>query len=153
MDSACGFLTSLSSLESRLAPRPAKGVRLRLVDGKVRASFPACAQAHVTPVLEHLRRHRDEILRFLKTRDDAPAMPAGVRLVKWKPKSAPVELNRCSVVIDVGPFISSTLQQLAAALAGKNWQAGNWSIPELVDRLAQVGIEVELERPKTGLLR
>jgi hypothetical protein len=24
MDSACGFLTSLSSLESRLAPRPAK---------------------------------------------------------------------------------------------------------------------------------
>ena len=29
-------------------------------------------------------------------------------------------------------------------MAGKNWLAGNWSVRELVDRLEQVGVQVDV---------
>lgn len=72
-------------------------------------------------------------------------MPPGVRLVHWEPKPTPVVLTKSSVVTGVGRFIQMTLLELKAALAGKRWQAGHWSVRELVDRLEECGVLVEIE--------
>ena len=80
-----------------------------------------------------------------------PAMPAGVRLIHWEPKAAPVRLSECSTVSDVDLFIRSTLMQLEAALEGRSWQAGNWGLCGLLDRLAAVGCLVALENPRRAL--
>jgi hypothetical protein len=91
-----------------------------------------------------LRDHRAEVAAFLKTRGVIPAMPPGVRLVHWEPKPAPVILTHYAVVTDVFRFISMTLLELKAALAGKRWQAGHRSVRELVDRLEQCGVTLRL---------
>ena len=75
-----------------------------------------------------------------------PEMPAGIRLLKWAPKLPPVVLTRFSVVNDVPQFLRATLEQLRAALDGENWHAGNLSVRELVDRLEQCGVKVEVTR-------
>src|SRR3984893_13377572 len=71
-----------------------------------------------------------------------PPMPEGVRLVRWEPKPAPVILTHYAVVTDVLRFISMTLLELKAALAGKQSLAGHRSARELVDRLEECGILV-----------
>ena len=73
-------------------------------------------------------------------------MPAGVGLVRWAPKKPPVVLEHRSVVIDVDKFIFTTLAQLQSRLEGKDWLAGNWSVRDLVERLEQVGIKVEVDQ-------
>jgi hypothetical protein len=60
------------------------------------------------------------------------------------PKQPPVVLQQCSLVIDVEKFISATLAPLRARLEGKDFPAGNWQKRELIERLEQVGIEVEV---------
>ena len=122
------------------------GIRLRLADGKLKAAFPASARHEVAPLLARLKEHRDQVVKVLGRRIQIPPMPPGVRLLAWEPKQAPVLLERWSVVIDVALFARRTLEQLEAALDGKNWLAGNWSARELVDRLEQVGVVVEFER-------
>ena len=72
-------------------------------------------------------------------------MPSGVRLVDWEPKPAPVVLSQFSVVTDVDRFIRMTLLELKAALADKRWQSGHRSARELVDRLEQCGVRLEIE--------
>jgi hypothetical protein len=47
-------------------------------------------------------------------------------------------------VIDVDKFISSTLAQLQARLEGRDFLAGNWGQRDLIERLEQVGVEVEV---------
>jgi hypothetical protein len=75
----------------------------------------------------------------------APSMPPHIRLVNWNPKEAPIAIDSCSVVLDVPLFIRSTLEQLTTALTNpKRWVG--WSLPQLVDRLRQAGVVVELER-------
>jgi hypothetical protein len=97
------------------------------------------------PLLAELRAHRNAVFELLHTRFSVPVMPKGVRLIRWKPKTPPVFLARWSVVIETAKFIGITLEALDAALAGKNWLGGNWTVRELVDRLEEVGIEVALE--------
>jgi len=72
-------------------------------------------------------------------------MPEGVRLINWEPKPAPVILTHYAVVTDVSRFIHITLLELKAALAGKRWQSGHWSVRELVDRLEECGVRVEVD--------
>jgi hypothetical protein len=79
------------------------------------------------------------------TQSAPPPMPKGVRLLQWAPQLPPVAIERWAVVNDVPLFIHTTLCQLQAAMAGKNWLAGNWSIRELIDRLEQVGVRVSVE--------
>jgi hypothetical protein len=93
-------------------------------------------------LLEELRAHKDEVLSLLRRREEIPAMPQGVRLMRWEPKPAPVILAHFAVVTDVSRFISMTLLELKAALAGKQWLAGHRSARELVDRLEQCGVFV-----------
>ena len=97
-------------------------------------------------ILDQLREHKDEVLQILRKREEIPAMPPGVLLIRWEPKPAPLLLARYAVVTDVVRFISITLLELEAALAGKRWQAGHWSVRELVDRLEQCGVYVQIER-------
>jgi hypothetical protein len=77
-------------------------------------------------------------------------MPSGVRILEWKLLEPPVVLTEYSVVNDVDKFARCSLEQLGQALAGRSCLAGNWSVRELVERLEQVGVRVEvaLEKPR-----
>lgn len=74
-----------------------------------------------------------------------PRRCLGVRLLRWAPDLPPVEIESWAIVNDVPQLIQATLGQLQAAMAGKNWLAGNRSARELVERLEQVGVKVEIE--------
>jgi len=59
-------------------------------------------------------------------------------------REAPVAIETCSVVTDPGKFARATLEQLRVVVENpKRWVG--WSVLQLVDRLAQVGIRVEVE--------
>jgi len=122
-----------------------------VLDGdRIRYSVPSeDAEAHA--LLLELRKHREKVKAFLQARAIVPAMPSGVRLVRWEPKPAPVVLTQYSVVTDVSRFISMTIVELKAAIVGKQWQAGHRCVRELIDRLEQCGVvlrvsEMEADR-------
>jgi hypothetical protein len=73
-----------------------------------------------------------------------PSMPEGVRLLAWSPERPPVAIETWAIVNDVPQFIRATLEQLRSAMVGESWLAGNWSVRELVERLAQVGVRIEV---------
>lgn len=112
-----------------------------MVDGGRLGIVPATA---AEPVMEELRQHKAELLAELARR---PAMPAGVRLVEWRPKAAPVQLSQCSTVTDTEKFIRTTLMQLAARLSGKDWLDGGWGLSCLLARLEACGCVVALDDP------
>jgi hypothetical protein len=122
----------------------ANGGHLR-VDGECLVIAPGEAAA---PVIDELRQHKAELIVELARR---PAMPAGVRLIRWEPKAAPVQLSECSTVTDVDLFIRTTLMQLEAALEGKGWQSGNWGLSGLLARLEACGCVVALDDPRKAL--
>src|SRR5258708_7767884 len=69
--------------------------------------------------------------------------PPGVRLIEWNLKESPVTIETCAVVTDPALFARSTLDQMRVALGSpKRWVG--WSVPQLLDRLAQVGVLVTL---------
>ncbi|HKI11133.1 MAG TPA: hypothetical protein VKA02_03390 [Candidatus Acidoferrum sp.] len=72
-------------------------------------------------------------------------MPAGVRLVRWEPKPAPVAIDVCSVVVDVPKFIEMELHDLNSRINFPWTIRGGWTIPQILDRLAQAGVEVEID--------
>lgn len=99
------------------------------------------------PMLDELRLQKWELVELLEQR---PTMPPGVKLVRWEPLSAPVQLNRCTTITDTERFIESTLRQLDARLRDDDWGAGNWSLSELIGRLESVGVGVALiENPRS----
>jgi hypothetical protein len=122
----------------------ANGGHLR-VDGEDLVISPANAAA---PVMEELRHHKPEIIELLAQR---PAMPSGVRLIRWEPKAGPVHLSECSTVTDVDKFIRSTLRQLEARLHGKGWLAGGWTLSTLLERLEVCGCFVKLDNPRQAV--
>ena len=74
------------------------------------------------------------------------AIPPGVRLIEWKLKEPPVAIETCAVVTDSDLFARTTLEQLRIALAEpKRWVG--WTVPQLIDRLAQVGVSVGVGIP------
>ena len=116
-----------------------------LIDGDRLGVSPRTA---AEPFAEQIRQHKAELMAELGRR---PAMPAGVRLVRWGPKADPIELPQGSVVTDVEKFIGTTLAQLDAKLNGKSWQAGNWPLSTLIERLAACGCIVALDDPRKAL--
>jgi hypothetical protein len=74
-----------------------------------------------------------------------PPMPPGVRLIRWEPKPAPVAIDVCSVVVDVPKFVESELRDLDSRLNNPWTIHGGFTVPQLLDRLAQVGVLVVLE--------
>ena len=123
----------------------AGGATLRLHGQEVLVWYPdeKCRQDLAKPV-GALRARKGDVAAFLRTRDINAGMPPGVHLVHWNLKEPPVAIDTCSVVIDTALFARRTLEQLQTALAQpKRWVG--WSVPQLIDRLAQVGVSVALE--------
>ena len=115
------------------------------VDGDRLAVAPREA---VEPVLEELCRHMPEIIELLSRR---PKIPAGLRLIHWEPKAAPLKLSRWESINDIDLFVQSTLRQVECRLRGKDWRAGNWTLSALLERLAAVGCIVELDDPTPSI--
>lgn len=91
-----------------------------------------------------LRVHRAEVMEWLKEQSTIPPVPPGVRMLKWSLREPPVEIEVCAVVTEPARFARSTLEQLAIALVEpKRWVG--WTIPQLIERLHQVGVDVVLE--------
>jgi hypothetical protein len=122
----------------------AKGGQLRVEDGWLVIAPGDAAE----PVMEELRQHKPEIIELLAQR---PVMPAGVRLVSYAPATPPVKLSQCETVMDTGKFIRSTLGQVDARLHNQNFLAGNWTLSELLARLATCGCRVALDEPRKAL--
>jgi len=139
-------VTDLLQIVSRLEE---SGGTLVLDGDRIRYSVPSeDAEAHA--LLLELRKHREKVKTFLQERAIIPAMPPGVRLIRWEPKPAPVVLTQYSVVTDVSRFISMTILELRAAITGKQWQAGHRSVRELTERLEQCGVVLQVSDVDAG---
>jgi len=128
----------------------AAGVAFRLDGKKVRVWYPGEQQREeLASQVAFLRAHREETAAFLQTRPVIPAMPPGVRLVSWKLKEPPVEIEYHAVVIDPAKFASATLDELRVRLTNPKRKYG-WTVPQLIDRLGQVGVAVVVEPPESA---
>jgi hypothetical protein len=117
------------------------GGSLTLNGGQIKYTIPKRA-AWLVP---ELKQNREDLMGLLKEGGTPPPMPPGVRLLKWQPKDPPIAIVHMGIVSNVDKFVAATLLQLRARLEGKDSLAGNWSLRELVDRLEQVGVAVEIE--------
>jgi hypothetical protein len=104
-----------------------------------------CAEARA--LLETVRAEKQSVIAYLRERPalKAPAMPQGLRLVRWEPKCSPVAIDVCSVVVDVPKFIESELRALDSRLNNPGTIRGGFTVWQMLDRLAQAGLIVELE--------
>jgi hypothetical protein len=137
----------MSHLTQVLDEVEAAGVALRVDGGRVRIRYLDGSQREkLAQPIATLRAHRDEVADLLRSRAAIPAMPPGVRLVEWSLKQAPIAIDSCSVVTGPTFFARTTVEQLRIALAEpKRWVG--WTVPQLIDRLKQVGVEVALVDP------
>jgi hypothetical protein len=121
------------------------GATFRLYGGSVHVWYPheGCRK-ELTKQVAYLRDHRTEVAAFLESRNPVPNMPACMRLMEWNLKRPPVAIESFAVVTDPGLFARTTLEQLRIALAVPKRSVG-WTIPQLIERLAQVGVRVTLE--------
>ena len=101
-------------------------------------------------LVTELREKRDKLIELLRQNETPAPMPPGVRLLKWKPKNPPIAIVRMGIVSNVDKFIGATLRELRARLEGRDFPTGNWSLPELVDRLEQVGVCVTIQEALSG---
>jgi hypothetical protein len=124
----------------------AAGVTFRLDGEKIRVWYPDddCRE-ELAGRIALLRNQRAEVAAYLKIRSAIPQMPEGVRLVRWEPMPAPIALTSVEIITDVLKFVTITLLELKAALIGKKWLAGNRSVRELIERLEECGVVVEVE--------
>jgi hypothetical protein len=122
----------------------AAGASFRLDGDRVRVWYPTEEQREeLSGDIAFLRNHRREVAALLKARGTVPDMPPGVRLVNWNLKEPPVLIETCAVVVDPVLFARTTLEQLRMVLAEpKRWVG--WTVPQLVDRLRQVGVIIAL---------
>ena len=121
----------------------AAGGALAVSEGRIRYTLPT----RIAPLVEALRVNRKAVIHLLERRFREGLelrLPRGVKLVRWAPKAAPIVLTRWSVVMDTHQFIKARLAQVEAALCNKDCLAGSWSVQELVDRLEQVGVHIEV---------
>jgi len=123
----------------------AVGAALHLVGDKVRIRYTGQAQRQrLANQVGFLRAHRGDAVEWLKARMTVPPMPPHVRLVCWNLKEPPVAIEVCSVVTDPALFARTTLNQLAIAISEPTRWVG-WTVPQLIDRLRQIGVVVELD--------
>lgn len=71
-------------------------------------------------------------------------LPLGIRLVRYEPKEPPVAIDLASVVYDVDKFIQVELRELEARLCSPVQIRGGWGVYAILDRLRQVGVELEI---------
>jgi hypothetical protein len=140
-------VTELLEIVSRLK---VAGGKLRLDGERIRYSIPS-GDDEARSLLAALRKRKSEVADLLRSQATVAAMPPGVRLVAWNLKEPPVAIETCAVVTDPALFARTSLEQLGTALAQpKHWVG--WSVPQLIDRLAQVGVTVTLGIDKSSEL-
>lgn len=71
-------------------------------------------------------------------------MPPDVHLVAWNLKEPPIAIEYHAVVTDPAKFAKATLEELRERLTNPRRRYG-WSVPQLVDRLAKVGVSVAVQ--------
>jgi hypothetical protein len=123
----------------------AAGAALRLDGEKVKICYQDEMQRReLAGQVGLLRDRRDEVAELLRVRATIPEMPQGVRLLRWNLKKPPVAIEACAVVTDTTLFARRTLEQLRIAMVEPARWVG-WTLPQLIDRLLQVGVAVEVE--------
>lgn len=123
----------------------AAGAAIRLEGDRVRVWYPDEEhRENLAEQIAFLRTHRADVASFLKARNAVLLMPAGVRLIEWNLKEPPVAIETCAVVTDPALFARTTVEQLRIALAEPRRWVG-WTVPQLINQLAQVGVVVALE--------
>lgn len=127
-------MSSIQELVDRI--EDAGGV-LRLYGAKIIYDLPEEA----TPLLDRLRANKNAVVEVLRQREALPAMPPGIRLVSWNLKEPPVAIEYYAVVTDPAKFARATLEELAERISNPRRQYG-WTVVQLIDRLAQVGVTV-----------
>lgn len=102
-------------------------------------------------LLARVREHKADMLLEIAQQilKNCPRLPKGVRLLRWEPKAPPVAIDVCSIVVDLSKFIEGELRTLDSRLNNPWTIHGGFSVPQMLDRLRQVGLEVELD-PKCG---
>jgi len=122
------------------------GVAFQLEGERVHVEYPDDERREeLAGRIAWLRARRDEVIAYLKSRSAIPPMPEGIGLVRWEPKPAPIALTRVEIVTDVPRFVTMTLLALKASLMGNLWLAGNRSPRELIERLDECGVLVEVK--------
>jgi hypothetical protein len=124
----------------------AAGVAFLLDGEKVHVRYPDDQRRkELAGQIALLRAQRVEVAAYLKARRAIPPIPDGVRLIRWEPKPAPVILTRYEVVTEVSRFVEMTLLELRAAIAGRSYLAGHRGVRELMERLEECGVVVEVD--------
>lgn len=100
-------------------------------------------------IIAQIRERKNEVLEALR---DRPPSVHGVRVVRWEPADHPVQIDRWSTVTDARKFATNSLAQIEALMVGGTWQAGNWTLSQLLERMEAVSVTVELEN-KSKLLQ
>ena len=131
----------MNSAQAILDDLARRGITVRL-DGETLRLGPR--EALDDNLLSRIKEYKPELIRALAA---IPPMPEGVHLIRWEPRPAPVILTRYAVVTEVHRFITATLLELKAAMVGERWLAGNRSVRELIERLEECGVVVEVSEP------
>ena len=97
-------MTDIAVIEA-VAQAESQGISLRLVDGKLKASFPVSEQEIAAPLLERLRAYRSQVVEVLLQRDAIPPLPPGVRVVVWNPKH-PRSYSNAGLLSRMSPRLS-----------------------------------------------
>ena len=130
-------MIELKDIVSRLE---AAGGTLTLDGERIRYSIPS-GDAAARGLLAELRERKPEVSYLLRVR---AATPPGVRIIGWNLKEPPVAIEYYAVVIDPAKFAVATLEELRERLT-KSKRKDGWTVPQLIERLAQVGVTVVLE--------
>jgi hypothetical protein len=76
---------------------------------------------------------------------DCPTLPRGLELIRYVPRTPPVKLDDGSTSItNVSKFIDSELQELYARLYSPVQIRGGHGVFVILDRLRQIGLEIEI---------
>lgn len=115
-------------------------------DGDIRYRVPKDSP-EAQALLETIKAEKQNLLAYLRVRPalTPPTMPKGVRLVHWNHKSAPIGIDVCSVVVDIPKFIEAELRDLNSRLNFPWTIRGGFTVPQILDRLKQAGVEVEID--------
>lgn len=115
------------------------GGALRLRGDKISYDVPE----ELESLIPQLRAHKEAVREVLRQRETVPKMPDGVRLITWQLKEPPVALETYSIVMNPHRFATVSLEQLGRALKTK--RSTGYSVPQILDRLRQVGVTVAVE--------
>ncbi len=142
----------MTETERLMADFERLGGTFKLADARVKVEYPEDVRESVRPILEQLRSRKEEVRQLLYKHPpgtlapaECPPLPPGVKLVRYAPKPPPVLLAPWSVVTDVEKFIRAELCDLEWRLKHPKGYAAP-PLPEILSKLAEVGVELELVR-------